>query len=603
MSDPSQQKIIGTWEALGWLWRYAGPSRNGMMRGFVFKIVESFIAAVPIVVLIAALRELEDGGRPDNRQILIWVGIMLASLVARYAASYFANLGSWLSSYQVMGEIRLRLLGHIRQLPMGYLTNNRLGDITETTTQDIKMVELLPTMAIPSLIGAVVLPLAVTVSAFFIEWRLALAMLVSLPLAIYAYSVIQRRMQQLAIVRQTAQGDATSNIVEYVQGISVIRAYGQTGSGMAKFDESMENFRKVDQTLVNRISGLNVLFSTIIEAGVALMLLLGSYLLFDGEITPITLMIFLIVSLRAYAPLHELATFGEMSRIAEASLTRVDALLNEETLPEPERDAPLTDFQIRFDDVSFAYINDEAEHVPVLRNVSFVAEPGTITALVGPSGSGKTTITSLIARFWDVDEGSVRIGDRDVRDVKTGTLYDSISMVFQDVYLFNDTIRANIAYGRPDASNEEIETAARKARCHDFIVALPSGYDTLVGEGGATLSGGERQRVSIARAILKDTPIILLDEATASVDPINERLIQEAIDSLVENKTLIIIAHRLTTIENADQVLVLSEGRIIERGVHADLVEAGGLYARFWRERAREQSWSITAAGAESPVN
>lgn len=406
----TQPKVIGTWQALEWLWRNAGTHRALLIRGFSFKILESLIAAVPIVVLVAALESLDNGEMPGNQRLASWTLVILGSLLIRLGIAYIANIGCWIGSYRVMGDLRMKLLAHVRQLPMGYLTGHRTGDLTATMTQDVRMIELLPSMAIPALIGAVVLPITVSISLFFIEWRMALAMLVTLPLAIGAYSVIQGRMQKLAIVRQNAQADATAQIVEYVQGISVIRAYGQTGSGLVRFKSAMEAFRKVDESLVTRLSGLMVLFSSLIEVGIAIMLVFGTYLFFGGEITAITLLIFLVVSVRAFAPLHELATFGEMSRIAEASLTRVNALLDEPTLPEPATDTTPVTFDIAFENVSFAYVNDANEHIPVLRNVSFVAAPRSITALVGPSGSGKTTITSLIARFWDVDEGTVRIG-------------------------------------------------------------------------------------------------------------------------------------------------------------------------------------------------
>jgi ATP-binding cassette subfamily B protein len=280
-------------------------------------------------------------------------------------------------------------------------------------------------------------------------------------------------------------------------------------------------------------------------------------------------------------------------RVMVASLKRLFDLLETPPLPEPAQPRQLDHFDIEFQDVSFRY--DAAE---VLKNVSFQAPERSITALVGPSGSGKSTITNLVARFWDVNGGAVKIGGIDVRELSPDYLLSQVSMVFQNVYLFNDTIENNLLFGKPTATHAEVVAAAELARCHDFIMALPQGYQTVIGEGGASLSGGEKQRLSIARAILKDAPIVLLDEATASLDPENEQLIQQAFNALVERKTLLIIAHRLSTIQNADQIIVMESGRVVEQGRHAELVGQGGLYARFWEERQKARSWKI---GSNSP--
>jgi ATP-binding cassette subfamily B protein len=299
---------------------------------------------------------------------------------------------------------------------------------------------------------------------------------------------------------------------------------------------------------------------------------------------------FLVVTLRFYHPLQQVGLFLAELRYFRMSFDRIQAVLDEPTLPEPSNDPHLDRFDIEFRNVSFRY-----EKELVLDHISFHIPERSVTALVGPSGSGKTTIANLIARFWDVNEGEVRIGGCNIKALRTDRLLSYISMVFQDVYLFHDTVLNNIRIGRPHATIEEVMAAARAAQCHEFIKRRPQGYDTIVGEGGSTLSGGEKQRLSIARAILKNAPIVLLDEATASLDPENEALIQRGFQALVRAKTLVVIAHRLSTIRHADQILVIDKGRIVERGRHEELLAVNGLYAKLWREQERAHGWKVAA--------
>ncbi len=333
-----------------------------------------------------------------------------------------------------------------------------------------------------------------------------------------------------------------------------------------------------------------------LDLGLALILLFATIFLFNGTVSLTVFLIFLIMSLRIYEPVKRLIPGIAFLKLAEPGFYKIKELLGTDPLPQPENGQASKAFDVQFEDVSFSY-----DKTPVLENVSFTIPEKTITALVGPSGSGKTTITRLIARFWDVDSGDVKMGGRNIKDMKIDALLSQVSMVFQDVYLFNDTIYRNIAYGSKNSNKEKVIEAAKTAQCHDFISELPNGYDTMVSEGGATLSGGEKQRISIARAILKDAPIILLDEATASVDPENEYLIQSAINALVESKTLIIIAHRLSTIIAADQVIVLNEhGQMEEIGRHEELLENKGLYARLWQSRVQAKKWHLGANKGDS---
>jgi ATP-binding cassette subfamily B protein len=350
--------------------------------------------------------------------------------------------------------------------------------------------------------------------------------------------------------------------------------------------------------LAVRLTPLGSAFMAVVELGVPLVIAAGTYWLLGGRLDAGSLLIFLVLILRVYQPLLQVALQAEPLRLADASLERLARVADAPGRAEPMAPPRLSRFDVAFEHVDFGY----EKGVPVLRDVSFVVPAGSMTALVGPSGSGKTTALNLVARFWDADAGTVRIGGVDVRDLATEQIFDAVTIVFQDVYLFQGSVFDNIAFGRRDANRDDVIAAAQAAQAHDFISALPQGYDSLVGEGGARLSGGERQRISIARAILKDSPIVLLDEASASIDPTNERLVQEALARLVRHKTLIVVAHRLSTIRSADQIIALNQGRVVERGVHAELVAAGGLYARFWSERERATRWRIATSTDERGV-
>ena len=449
------------------------------------------------------------------------------------------------------------------------------------------MVTIIPTGVFPQLINGVTLPIVFSSFLFFIDWRLTLVTLAVIPVSSPLFLIGQKKLRTGVEKRSNSLIDISSKIIEYVQGMEVVRAFKQTGKRFARFDETLKKFKR--DNLALKAAPPLLSFKAILDLGFTFILLAGAYLFLGGEITLFTFLIFLILGLRAYEPIKAL-TFGfEIVRITEVTIDRIRQLLDTSPLPQPV-DGPVPEtFDTEFRNVTFRY--DES---PVLQNVSFTIPGKTITALVGPSGAGKTTITSLIARFWDVDAGEIRIGGHNIRKMKTDVLLSLISMVFQDVYLFNDTIYTNIAYGSKNTTKDQIIKAARTAQCHDFISNLPHGYDTMVGEGGSTLSGGEKQRISIASAILKDAPIILLDEATASVDPENEHLIQDAINTLVKSKTLI-IAHRLSTITSADQIIVLnSEGKIEEVGKHKDLLKAGGLYSRFWKSKQQARGWKVS---------
>jgi ATP-binding cassette subfamily B protein len=569
--------------------RLADPaSRRGVALGIVFRFLQAICLGVPVGLLVRVIEELRQDTLSAG-DAWLYSAITAASLLGQVGFGYLSSRCCWLNAYRMGGELQLRVLDHLRRVPMGFHTGRQAGDVAAALSSDVTMVKTFVSNALPLMVGAVGLPIAVFAVLLAVDPWMALATVATIPLALPLFVLTNRIFSGLATKRQRLQGAATARIVEYVQGLAVVRAFNLAGARLAAFQRSLDDFRAVNAKLAVQIVPLALSFVTVVELGMPVLLAAGTYWLGTGRIDAGTLLVFLVLSLRVYGPLLQAAEQAELLRIADAALARIEEILEVPALPEPRRTLVPGDASVAFEGVRFGYGREGL----ALRHVSFTAAPGSMTALVGPSGSGKTTVLSLISRFWDPQRGRVRLGGVDLREIAAEDLYRRVTVVFQDVYLFQGTIFGNIAFGRPEASRAEVEAAARAACCHDFIAALPLGYDTPVGEAGATLSGGERQRVSIARAILKDAPIVLLDEATASIDPTNERLVQQALSRLVAGKTLIVVAHRLSTIAGADQILFLEDGEIVERGDHARLLAAGGRYAAFWKERERAAGWRV----------
>ncbi|NJM07888.1 ATP-binding cassette domain-containing protein, partial [Candidatus Gracilibacteria bacterium] len=413
-----------------------------------------------------------------------------------------------------------------------------------------------------------------------------------LPLAFLALRTAIGVFARFGREQSDARTRANSRMVEYIQGIPVIRAFNLGGARLGQFQRALDSYRVTSRRTTTAIAPAFTIFIATVEIGFAVLILVGAWLFSSGALSAPVFLLLLVLASAFYAPLLAVGDAIAVQRMMQNSVRNVNAFLRSPLLPEAIQPQQAQGFAIAFEKVFFDY----GEGQPVLNDVSFRIPERSITALVGPSGSGKSTITNLIARFWDVTGGRVSVGGVDVRELSADTLLGMMTMVFQDVYLFNDTIGNNIRLGKPTASDAEVEQAARLAQIHSFIADLPQGYDTVVGEGGNTLSGGQKQRISIARAILKDAPIVLLDEATASIDPENEQLIQQAFNALAAQKTLVIIAHRLTTIQQADQILVLEAGQIVEHGSHDTLIANDGLYRRFWRERAKARDWKLGAS-------
>ncbi|MQA07854.1 MAG: ATP-binding cassette domain-containing protein [Pseudonocardiaceae bacterium] len=584
----SSSPAPGTPGMMRGLWRSAGPRRGAVLRGIVWRFVQSMCLGVPFAVLVWVLDQLRAGTMTAG-QAWVAVGIVFAALIGQLVFGYLSVSASWLSSYQMVADMRLSLLDHLRKLPMGFHLARQQGDTVSTVTTDMGAVEDFAADGLPKIAQAAGLPLVVLLALTTVDPPMAAAAALSVLIAAPIFVLSNRWMRGLSDERQELQAGAASRMIEYIQGIGVIRAFNATAEHQHRFRASLEDFRAISLRMVSKMLPPLLLFATIAQLGVAVVLGAGTYWLFDGRIDATTMLTFLVLSLSIYAPLLQLIEVMEDLRLADASMNRINRVLHTPPQAEPAEPKEPSGTDIAFEHVRFSY----QPGVPVLDDVSFSVPARSMTAIVGPSGSGKTTVLNLLGRFWDIDSGHIRIGGVDIRDMAVEQLYRHISVVFQDVYLFEGTIFDNIAFGHPDPSPEQVH---RAAQAHEFITAFPDGYQTRVGEGGATLSGGERQRVSIARAILKDAPIVLLDEATASIDATNEKLVQQALTTLVSDKTLVVVAHKLATIRSADQILALEHGRVVERGTHDELLDADGLYARFWAERERAHGWRLTAS-------
>ncbi len=556
-------------------------------------ILEYFLRGAPYGILLMVVWELfkpleYPGTQLDVFRIACWSGGLAVSLGLLFAVSRKAYFAAYNDSYEICADGRLEIAEHLRKLSMGFYNTRDPGDIGAYLVTDYANIEQLLSHQLPQLLGALAAPAALLICLSFISWKLALAAALVIPLAWPMAWLSFKIIVHFGKKHQQYKVESSSRMIEYIQGIRSIKAFNLSG---AKFDRLEKAFRrlKVQSIRLEAGSGPTVILSgLVLNGGFTLIILLGFTMLLANEVSLPVYVMFLILGARIYEPLlHALLFMAELNYY-KIGVERIENLRRTEPLAEGDPNERFEAFDIVLENVTFGYGGTE-----VLKNMDLMIEESALTALVGPSGSGKTTLTRLIARFWDVKSGEIRIGGKNIKAYATDNLLANISIVFQDVYLFNDTIRNNIRIGRPEATREEIAAAAKAARCHDFVEALADGYETVVGEGGSTLSGGEKQRISIARAILKDAPIVLLDEATAALDPENELHIQEAIDELVKNKTVVVIAHRLNTVSRADKIVVIDKGRIAEQGSHDFLMSREGLYKALWDEQQRVKGWKF----------
>lgn len=562
------------------------PQLQASMIGLFIAAALQGLALACILPLFVALLN-----RHDAPATLLWLAVMsvlmLASTVIRWWAQAFDYAGHMTMTTH---ELRTRLGEQLRRIPLEMLQDKRAGEVNSLLLGNVDENLSYTLMVVNLMATALVTPLVVALATLWFDWRLGLLLLLIFPLLVPLYRWMRPKygagMRDLAQAHQRTSAD----IVEYVQGLPILRAACCEGDKAVRLQASFTHLQRRQEQLQKKGTRPHIILTSVMEIGVLLTLCAGVALAVSGTLDLAVLAAVLVLMVRFAEPLATFIIYTKMIDLAEAALTQIKALLAIEPLPQRQPQQSPDDFDIRLDDVTFQYAKaDQA----TLRRLSAQFPARRLTALVGPSGSGKTTITRLLMRHADPQQGCVRIGGIDIRHMTPERLNSLISVVFQDVYLFDDSIIANIRMARPDASDAEVEAAAQAANCHEFICRLPDGYQTRVGDIGGRLSGGERQRISIARAILKDAPIVILDEPSAALDTESEVAVQHAIDRLVRDKTVIVIAHRLSTIAAADNILVVADGTLVEQGTHADLLAAGGRYHAMWQAQQAAKSWHV----------
>ena len=567
---------------------FAGKQAGTWKKGLVFEFLRSIFEAFQFIALLIVLRALVE---QNVTAATAWVafGTMAVSVAGAALFWYLAHNSEGQANYRMCGDKRIHIGERMKYMPMGYFNSQSLGALTAAATTTMEEIEGMSFAVIARTVVGIIRTLVFTVAILCLDWRVGIVFLLGALLFLWVNAGLLKKSRQLSPERIHAQTALVDAALEYIQGMSVVRAFRGSRAAEKTMNEAIGQTEQKNFKLERKRIPYNVLEQIVLRVAAVVAILLSIWLFLQGSMSLFTCLMMTVSAFWVYSELESAGEMFFMLPMIDASISQVDAIDQAPRMDEGGSVRTPQNRDITFDHVDFSYGERK-----IIQDVSFTVPEGTTTAIVGPSGSGKTTLTSLMARFWDVDSGSVKLGGIDVKDYALDSLMSNFSMVFQAVYLFNDSIENNIKFGKPDATHEEVVAVAKAARCHDFIAALPEGYDTVIGEGGATLSGGERQRLSIARAMLKDAPIVILDEATANVDPENEVDLQEAIEALTGGKTIIMIAHRLKTVRRANQILVLEHGRITQRGTHDQLVQEPGIYADFIRTRQKAVNWKIS---------
>jgi len=565
---------------------FSGPEKSRIYKAIIISFFKSLFSMFRMAAIYFVLLAFEEGNTTMKPAwtALVLLGISIAGqLILKMAADLQAvHAGYFMSAYK-----RLEIAERLKKVPMGYFNDNNLEQITGTATTVLDVVENQGANVLVLILSGLMNAVVFLICVLCFDWRLGLIELVGMTIYMLITSSMEKKSRSLSPVRQKNEAALVSKVLESLQGMSVIKSFNLTGKGDEALKKAIDDNRDSNMALERLFIPYGEVQGIVLGAFKALLLLVAVILFISGNMTITYALMAVIISFQVFADIEQTGAGLTVLRVVSSSIEEAEKVNLLPVMDENGKEFTPSDHGISIDHVSFSYGDNE-----ILNDVSLEIPENTMTAFVGSSGAGKTTLAMLIARFWDVDKGSISIGGRDVRDYTLESLMSQISVVFQNVYLFADTIENNIKFGMSEASHDQVVAAAKKACCHDFIMSLPDGYSTVIGEGGATLSGGEKQRISIARAILKDAPIIILDEATANVDPENEDKLTAAFDALTENKTVIMIAHRLKTIRNADKIVVL-DGGSISCGTHDELMNTSDKYSNFIRLREEAANWKM----------
>ena len=583
-----------TW--LGTLLSFASPCRGKMAASVALAILSVAGGFVPYLGVYQIIRLFLER-QASLEGILFWCGVCLAGYAVKVVGYALSTMLAHVSAYTILEGLRLRAADRLMGAPLGEVESRPIGSMKSTIVDRIEDIEPPLAHMIPELSSNILLPLVVVIAMFLIDWRMGLALLVTIPVALIPMAFGMKSYNKNYAAYMEANAHVNSVIVEYVEGIQVVKAFSQGERSYQKFARAVSSFKDFTMnwyrcTWASMNLCLSILPTTLLGT-----LPVGVYLYQAGVLNPAQVTLCLMMALGIVSPLMSATAFINSMKSMQFAVKDTRDLLDLPQLPQAEQDVPMDGRAIQLRDVSFSYGGQDGREV--FHHLDLTIPQGKFTALVGPSGGGKSTIARLAARFWDVTSGSITLGGHDIRELPLKQLSREISFVTQDNFLFDCSLKENIRLGRPGASDEEVFAAARAAQCEEFVSRLEHGWDTTAGDAGKQLSGGERQRIAIARAILKDAPVVILDEATAFTDPENEDKIQRSIMALSKGKTLLVIAHRLSTIQNADQIVVLEEGEIVDRGTQSELLGRCPLYQTLWAAHVGAQDWAVTSGKKE----
>ncbi|WP_436895787.1 ABC transporter ATP-binding protein [Mammaliicoccus sciuri] len=568
--------------------KWATPYRSRMILGFIMSFINSIFIALPIFLAAQVFNRVLSHKQIEMYEIMSVLGIMILLVLARFVTAYLKNRLQESIAYEMSAKERLNIGDKLKNVRLGYFEDHQTNELATVVTTDLTFLENYAMKMIDIVVNGYILITVLILSLLVVSWEVSLLALVGVVLSLLCIHLLEKKSHQNAPHYHHVQNQLVEKVLEVVRGIQVIKSFSKENTSLQSFNKAVDESKRVNSKIELQYIPFNLLHLLSLKIVSIVIVLIACLLYINQSIDLPTLVMISIFSFVIFESVENVNSAAHVLEMIDMTLNDIEEIKKAPILDESGKDIEIDNFDIEFDHVSFSY----GEH-RVINDVSFKVGSHTSTAIIGPSGSGKSTLCNLLLRFYDVDEGTIRIGGVDIRDMTLSTLMSHISAVFQKVYLFNDTIENNILYGKPDATKEEVIAAAKQACCHDFIMSLPDGYQTIVNEKGNNLSGGEKQRISIARAILKDAPIIILDEATASIDPENEHLIQSAIDELSKGKTVITIAHKIGTIKNANEIIVLNEGEIIQKGDHETLVNQVGTYQNFIQIKTQSEGWRL----------